>query len=103
MTGPVTRTDYLVTDLKGVTWDEKTAAGEWNESGFTYTVPRGYRPNEKVTRNWWESTDAAGCSGGHGWTRRSGWPPARFENALRIAIPQYVNGDRSHLRLGRPR
>lgn len=24
-----------------------------------------------------------------------GWPPARFENALRIAIPQYVNGDRT--------
>jgi hypothetical protein len=24
-----------------------------------------------------------------------GWPPARFENTLRIAIPQYVSGDRS--------
>jgi hypothetical protein len=24
-----------------------------------------------------------------------GWPPARFENALRIAIPQYVSGDRT--------
>ena len=50
VTGPVTRTDYLASDVKGVTWDEKTSAGEWNESGFEYTIARGYRPNEKVTR-----------------------------------------------------
>ncbi|HWD81728.1 MAG TPA: S8 family peptidase [Kribbella sp.] len=93
----VKRTDYLVTDLKGVTWDEKTSAGEWNETGFEATIPRSYRPGEHVTRGWWQSltrpavpglSDAAGDVD-------QGWPPARFENALRIAIPQYVSGDRS--------
>ncbi|MFI5690675.1 S8 family peptidase [Kribbella sp. NPDC051586] len=97
VTGPVTRTDYLVTDLKGVTWDETAVAGEWNESGSESSVPRGYRPDEHATRSWWEPltrpavpglSDAAGDVA-------QGWPPARFENALRIAIPQYVSGDRS--------
>lgn len=95
VTGPVTRTDYLVTDLKGVTWDEKTAAGEWNESGFESTVPRGYRPNEKATRGWWESLMRPAVPVATSAEEAGGWPPARFENALRIAIPQYVNGDRT--------
>ncbi|RZU19781.1 PA domain-containing protein [Kribbella rubisoli] len=97
VTGPVSRTDYLVTDLKGVTWDETTSAGEWNESGYESTIPRSYRPGEQVTRGWWEPLmrpAVPGLSDSAGDVAQ-GWPPARFENALRIAIPQYVSGDRS--------
>ncbi|NUR94683.1 MAG: S8 family peptidase [Kribbellaceae bacterium] len=93
----VKRTDYLVTDLKGVTWDEKTSAGEWNETGFEATIPRSYRPGEQVTRGWWQPLTrpaVPGLSDAPGDVDQ-GWPPARFENALRIAIPQYVSGDRS--------
>ncbi|WP_132189707.1 MULTISPECIES: S8 family serine peptidase [Kribbella] len=92
--GPVVRTDYLASDVGGVTWDEKTAAGEWNESGFEYSLGRSYRPNEKVTRDWWDSIarPAIPDAGGN---EADGLPAARFENALRVAIPQYVNGDRS--------
>ncbi|HZX02055.1 S8 family serine peptidase, partial [Kribbella sp.] len=93
----VRRTDYLVTDVKGVTWDEQTSAGEWNETGFESTIPRSYRPGEHVTRGWWEPLTrpaVPGLSDAPGDVAQ-GWPPARFENALRIAIPQYVSGDRS--------
>ncbi|GAB3945176.1 S8 family serine peptidase [Kribbella albertanoniae] len=92
--GPVTRTDYLATDLRGVTWNETTAAGEWNESGFESTIARSYRPGEQVTRGWWESLMRPALPAVAG-EEAEGWPPARFENALRIAIPQYVNGDRT--------
>jgi hypothetical protein len=94
VTGPVTRTDYLATDLKGLTWDETTSAGEWNETGFESTIARAYRPNEQVTRGWWESLMRPAIPAASG-DEAQGWPPARFENALRIAIPQYVNGDRT--------
>jgi len=94
VTGPVTRTDYLATDLRGVTWDEKTSAGEWNESGTEATIARGYRPDEHVTRGWWESLMRPAVPAVTG-EEAEGWPPARFENAMRIAIPQYVNGDRT--------
>ncbi|MFG1909145.1 S8 family serine peptidase [Kribbella sp. NPDC048928] len=95
--GAVKRTDYLVSDVKGVTWDEKTLAGEWNESGAESTVPRSYRPGEHVTRGWWESITRPAVPGLSASANdvAQGWPPARFENALRIAIPQYVSGDRS--------
>ncbi len=95
--GAVKRTDYLVSDQKGVTWDEKTSAGEWNETGFESTITRSYRPGEQVTRGWWESITrpaVPGLSDAPG-DEAQGWPPARFENALRIAIPQYVSGDRT--------
>ncbi|MEU4190737.1 S8 family peptidase [Kribbella sp. NPDC026611] len=95
--GPVHRTDYLATDLTGVTWDETTSAGEWNESGFEHTLARGYRPGEHLDRSWWEPLmrpAVPGLSSAPG-DEEQGWPPARFENALRVAIPQYVDGDRS--------
>ncbi|GAA1595044.1 S8 family serine peptidase [Kribbella hippodromi] len=97
VTGPLTRTDYLASDVKGVTWDEKLVAGEWNESGYEATLSRGYRPGEQVSRAWWESLArpaVPGLSEAPGDVAQ-GWPPARFENALRIAIPQYVSGDRT--------
>ncbi|MFI5730231.1 S8 family serine peptidase [Kribbella sp. NPDC051587] len=94
VTGPVTRTDYLATDLRGVTWEDKTSAGEWNESGTESTIARGYRPGEHVTRGWWEPLMRPAVPAVTG-EEPEGWPPARFENALRIAIPQYVNGDRT--------
>ena len=95
--GAVKRTDYLVTDQKGVTWDETTSAGEWNESGFESTITRAYRPGEQVTRGWWESLTRPAVPGlsDASSDEAQGWPPARFENALRIAIPQYVSGDRT--------
>ncbi|GAA1555546.1 S8 family serine peptidase [Kribbella lupini] len=92
--GPVTRTDYLASDDPGTRWDEKTSAGEWNESGVEYSLARSYRPNERVNREVWAPIarpaipDAAG-------SEADGLPVARFENALRIAIPQHVNGDRT--------
>jgi PA domain-containing protein len=94
VSGPVTRTDYLASDVTGVTWDEKTSAGEWNESGFEYSLARSYRPNEKLTREWWSplARPAIPIAGG---SEADGLPAARFENAVRVAIPQYVNGDRS--------
>ena len=94
VTGPVTRTDYLASDVPGITWDEMTSAGVWNESGFEYSLPRSYQPNEKVSREWWSSIarPAIPAAGG---SEADGLPAARFENALRVAIPQYVNGDRS--------
>ncbi|MEU8227716.1 S8 family serine peptidase [Kribbella sp. NPDC048915] len=95
--GAVKRTDYLVSDLKGVTWDETTSAGEWNESGHESTIARSYRPGEQVTRGWWEPITRPAVPGlsEAPSDEAQGWPPARFENALRIAIPQYVSGDRS--------
>ncbi|MEV0801450.1 S8 family serine peptidase [Kribbella sp. NPDC050281] len=96
VTGPVTRTDYLASDVQGVLWDEQTSAGDWNESGFEYTIARGYRPNEKANRSWWESlTRPAVPDGGGAGNEVQGWPSARYENALRFAIPQYVSGDRT--------
>jgi hypothetical protein len=92
--GPVKRTDYLASDIPGTTWDEKTAAGEWNESGYEYSLARSYRPNEKVTRDWWSSLARPAIPAASG-SEADGLPAARFENALRVAIPQYVNGDRS--------
>ncbi|GAA1606239.1 S8 family serine peptidase [Kribbella sancticallisti] len=92
--GPVKRTDYLASDVPGTTWDEKTAAGEWNESGFEYSLGRTYRPDEKVTRDWWASLARPAIPVTSG-SEAEGLPAARFENALRVAIPQYVNGDRS--------
>lgn len=94
VTGPVTRTDYLASDVPGITWDEKTSAGEWNESGFEYSLARSYRPNEKVTREWWSSIARPAIPVAEG-SEADGLPAVRFENALRVAIPQYVNGDRS--------
>jgi len=91
--GPVVRTDYLVTDVKGVTWDERTVAGEWNESGYEYSVARGYRPTENITRGWWESLTRPAIPYGATGSEAEGLPVARFENAVRIAIPQYVSGD----------
>ncbi|MEU4391658.1 S8 family serine peptidase [Kribbella sp. NPDC023855] len=92
--GPVTRTDYLASDVPGVTWDEKTAAGVWNESGFEYSLARSYRPGEKATHEWWSPLARPAVPDGTG-SEADGLPAARFENALRVAIPQYVNGDRS--------
>ncbi|HEY0691983.1 MAG TPA: S8 family serine peptidase [Kribbella sp.] len=92
--GPVTRTDYLASDVPGVTWDEKRVAGVWNESGYEYSIARGYRPNEKVRRAWWEPIARPATPNAAG-SEADGLPAARFENALRVAIPQYVNGDRS--------
>ncbi len=93
VTGPVVRTDYLATDVKGVTWDERTVAGEWNESGYEYSIARGYRPNEQVTRGWWESLTRPAIPYGATGSEADGLPVARFEDAMRIAIPQYVSGD----------
>ncbi|GAB3816370.1 S8 family serine peptidase [Kribbella italica] len=92
--GPVTRTDYLASDAPGTTWDEKTSAGEWNESGFEYTVARSYRPNERLTREVWAPIARPAIPDATG-SEIDGLPVARFENALRIAIPQHVNGDRT--------
>jgi hypothetical protein len=92
--GPVTRTDYLASDVSGISWSERTAAGEWNESGFEYSLGRTYRPNERTTRDWWASIARPAIPelvGGEA----DGLPVARFENAIRVAIPQYVNGDRT--------
>ncbi|TDO43168.1 subtilisin family serine protease [Kribbella sp. VKM Ac-2527] len=92
--GPVTRTDYLASDVSGINWSERTAAGEWNESGFEYSLGRTYRPNELTTRDWWASIARPAIpelTGGEA----DGLPVARFENAIRVAIPQYVNGDRT--------
>ncbi len=94
VTGPVARTDYLASDVPGITWDEKTSAGEWNESGFEYSLARSYRPNERVSREWWSSIARPAIPVSEG-SEADGLPAARFENALRVAIPQYVNGDRS--------
>ncbi|TDU90677.1 PA domain-containing protein [Kribbella voronezhensis] len=94
VTGPVKRTDYLASDVPGVRWDEKTSAGEWNESGFEYSLPRSYRPNETVTRDWWSSIARPAIPAATG-SETEGLPVARFENAVRVAIPQYVNGDRT--------
>jgi hypothetical protein len=91
--GPLIRTDYLASDVEGVTWDEKTAAGEWQESGFEYTIARGYRPNEKVTQTWWDPLMRPATPDNVSGSESQGLPAARFENALRIAIPQYVSGD----------
>ncbi|WP_433162761.1 S8 family serine peptidase [Kribbella sp. CA-247076] len=93
VTGPVTRTDYLATDRGGVEWEERTAAGEWNESGWEYSVARSYRPGEKVTRGWWESLMRPAIPDNPTGTEAEGLPVARFENAIRVAIPQYVSGD----------
>jgi subtilisin family serine protease len=94
VTGPVVRTDYLASDVRGITWDEKTSAGEWNESGYEHSLARSYRPNEKVSRDWWSSLARPAIPVASG-SEADGLPAARFENALRVAIPQYVNGDRS--------
>nr|WP_202891779.1 S8 family serine peptidase [Kribbella shirazensis] len=95
--GAVKRTDYLVSDVKGVMWDEKTSAGEWNESGHESTISRSYRPGEQVSRGWWEPLMRPAVPGlsAASSDEAQGWPPARFENALRFAIPQYVSGDRT--------
>ncbi|HEY0474619.1 MAG TPA: S8 family serine peptidase [Kribbella sp.] len=92
--GPVTRTDYLASDVPGITWDEKRVAGVWNESGYEYTLARSYRPNEKVTRGWWEPIARPAVPDATG-SEADGLPAARFENALRVAVPQYVSGDRT--------
>ncbi|GAB2633558.1 S8 family peptidase [Kribbella swartbergensis] len=93
VTGPVTRTDYLASDQRDVVWEEGTVAGEWNESGFEYSIARTYHPNEKVTRGWWESLMRPATPNTGPGTEAEGLPAARFENALRFAIPQYVSGD----------
>ena len=92
--GSVTRTDYLASDVPGAQWSTKRVAGEWNFTGVSNSVPRGYRPNEKVTGDWWEAISRPAVppvAGGEA----DGMPVARFENAIRVAIPQYVNGDRT--------
>jgi hypothetical protein len=92
--GPVTRTDYLASDGPGTRWDEKTSAGEWNESGVEYSLARSYRPDERVSREVWAPIARPAIPDATA-SEVDGLPVARFENALRVAIPQHVNGDRT--------
>jgi subtilisin family serine protease len=89
---PVKRTDYLATDIRGAEWEETTSAGEWNESGYEYSVGRSYRPNEKALREWWSPISRPALPAAVG-AEDQGWPVARFEDAFRMAIPQHVSGD----------
>ncbi|MGC4937690.1 S8 family serine peptidase [Kribbella sp. DT2] len=94
VTGPMTRTDYLASDQPGTTWEEETRGGLFGFTGIEYSLARSYRPNERVSREVWAPIarpaipDAAG-------SEAEGLPAARFDNALRIAVPQHVNGDRT--------
>ncbi|ONI68512.1 peptidase S8/S53 subtilisin kexin sedolisin [Kribbella sp. ALI-6-A] len=92
--GPVTRTDYLASDQPDTTWDEQTRAGAENLSGYEYSVARSYRPDERVMREVWAPISRPAIPDARG-SEADGLPVARFENALRIAIPQHVNGDRT--------
>ncbi len=92
--GPVTRTDYLATDQQATGWDEYVAAGELNRSGLEYTLSRPYQPGEKVRRDWWAAISRPAIPAGFG-AEQEGLPVARFEDAIRVAIPQHVNGDNS--------
>lgn len=94
VTGAVVRTDYLATDRAGTGWEERLIAGEWNFTGFEYSLRRSYRPGERAGRQWWTaiSRPAIPAVGGG---EADGLPVARFEDAIRAAIPQHVNGDRS--------
>ncbi|MFC0629331.1 S8 family serine peptidase [Kribbella deserti] len=89
---PVERTDYLTTNR--TEWTEKTSAGRWSESGHEYAVPRVYRPYEQVRRTWWDAI-ARPAIPAVGGAEADGLPAARFEDAIRVAIPQHVNGDRT--------
>ncbi|ADB35334.1 peptidase S8 and S53 subtilisin kexin sedolisin [Kribbella flavida DSM 17836] len=94
VTGPVARTDYLASDVPGTTWEERTVAGEWNLSGVEYSLARSYRPNERASRDWWAPISRPAVPDAEG-SEADGLPAARFENTLRVAIPQHVNGDRT--------
>lgn len=92
VTAPVERTDYVTTG--GSEWTDKTSAGEWNEYGHEYAVPKVYRPHQQVRRTWWAAI-ARPAIPAIGGAEADGLPVARFEDAIRVAIPQHVNGDRT--------
>jgi subtilisin family serine protease len=92
--GPLTRVDYVASDQAATVWDEQTVAGFENLSGVEYGLGRTYRPNERVTRDVWAPIARPAIPDAVG-SEADGLPVARFENALRIAIPQHVNGDRT--------
>ncbi|TWD79724.1 subtilisin family serine protease [Kribbella amoyensis] len=88
------RTDYVYADSAGIQWSEEAMGGAEGLSGRELTVPRAYRAGERVGKDWWVAITrpaVPAIAGGEA----DGLPAARFEDALRVAVPQHVNGNRS--------
>ena len=88
------RTDYVYADNAGIRWAEEAKGGELALSGRELTVPRSYRPDERVGHDWWTAINRPAVPALDD-GEEDGLPAARFEDALRVAVPQHVNGDRS--------
>ena len=87
---PHRRTDYVTAG--DVEWTTRSLADTWTVVGEEFGVPRTYRPGERVTQQRWSAISRPAVpdlTGGEA----DGLPVARFEDALRVAIPQFVSGD----------
>ncbi|MEV0291062.1 S8 family serine peptidase [Kribbella sp. NPDC050820] len=84
-----TRTDYLASDEPETQWTSSLIGGFENATGQEYTLPRTYRKGEHVTQQWWRAISRPAVPA------VDGMGVARYEDAIRMAIPQYVSGDLS--------
>lgn len=89
-----TRTDYLVSDETATQWTSSLIGGFENASGEEYSLARTYRPGERATQQWWRAISRPGMPALAN-AEQSGLPVARYEDAIRVTIPQYVSGDLS--------
>ncbi|HEY6739512.1 MAG TPA: S8 family serine peptidase, partial [Actinopolymorphaceae bacterium] len=91
---PLTRTDYVNTrTAEGpVTWGEDAYADLWNWAGREYSLPRRYRSGQRVDQEWWPAISRPAVLDAEG-NEEDGIPVARFDDAIRAAIPQFVSGD----------
>ncbi|GAB3421309.1 S8 family serine peptidase [Flindersiella endophytica] len=87
---PFTRTDYVLAgDISYVT---RAYADLWNWAGLEYAVAASYRRGEQATAVWWPAIVRPAVPVGTG-SEADGLPVARFEDAIRVAIPQFMTGD----------
>ncbi|MGW5362733.1 S8 family peptidase [Actinopolymorpha pittospori] len=91
VTTPLRRTDYVSAD-PDTQWVTSTDAGPFGLGGHELSVARSFRPGQRVDRVWWPAIVAPAVpdiTGGE----VEGLPVARFEDAIRIVVPQFVSGD----------
>jgi hypothetical protein len=93
---PLRRTDYLTTGIgkAPVTWRHDAIANArdlWSPQGQAFGLARTYKPGERTQEVWFPAlTRPAQPSGAT--DLANGAPVNRAQDAIRITVPQFVNG-----------
>ncbi|MBB5786081.1 S8 family serine peptidase [Jiangella mangrovi] len=88
--GPVRRTEYLSTD--GVEWQRfGQPHQEFLNMYWTWSAIEPYAPGSTGEQVWWGPLTAPGMPALTG-SEEYGLPAARFRDAIRVSVPQYLYG-----------